>query len=68
VGGIVWGYGPQEKMKKSEYIPVRKVPFEDIEANAPGCYEKYLTALYGDYMKLPPKEKRITHDMDAWRK
>lgn len=68
VGGIVWGYGPQEKMKKSEYIPVIKVPFEDIEANAPGCYEKYLTALYGDYMKLPPKEKRITHDMDAWRK
>ncbi len=24
-------------------------------------YDKYLTALYGDYRKLPPKEKRVTH-------
>lgn len=68
VGGSVWGYGPQECMKKSEYLPAVKVQFEDIEVNAPGCWKKYLTALYGDYMKLPPKEKRVTHDMNVWLK
>lgn len=24
-------------------------------------YDTYLTTMYGDYMKLPPKEKRVTH-------
>ncbi len=68
VGGIVWGYGPQECMKKAEFLSAVKVQFEDIEVNAPGCWKKYLTALYGDYMQLPPPEKRVTHDMNAWIK
>lgn len=68
IGGIVWGYGPQECMTKAEYLPVVKVQFEDLEVNAPGCWKKYLTALYGDYMQLPPPEKRVTHDMNAWIK
>lgn len=67
-GGIVWGYGPQERMIKKDYIEPVKVKFEDIEVNAPGCYKEYLTGLYGDYMTLPPVEKRVTHDMNAWRK
>ena len=24
-------------------------------------YDKYLEIVYGDYMKLPPKEKRVAH-------
>ena len=24
-------------------------------------YDKYLTKLYGDYMQIPPKEKREVH-------
>ncbi len=68
IGGIVWGYGPQERMLKKDYLQVVKVTFEDMEVNAPGCYKKYLTELYGDYMKLPPVEKRVTHDMNVWRK
>ena len=30
-------------------------------------YDIFLTNLYGDYMTLPPKEKRITHNLEAWR-
>ena len=30
-------------------------------------YDKYLTNLYGDYMKLPPIEKRITHQIKIYR-
>jgi len=36
--------------------------FENMQILAPANYEKYLEQLYGgDYMQLPPEEKRITH-------
>ena len=27
----------------------------------PSGYDEFLTCIYGDYMKLPPKEKQVTH-------
>lgn len=38
--------------------------FEGYTFKAFKEYDKYLSALYGDYWKLPPKEKRVTH-LDA---
>lgn len=35
--------------------------FENELYKAPKEYDKILTAIYGDYMKLPPKEERVTH-------
>ena len=35
--------------------------FESGEFPIPKDYDKYLTKIYGDYMKLPPGEKRVTH-------
>ena len=35
--------------------------FEDIKIKVPVGYDAILTRNYGDYMKLPPKEKRINH-------
>ncbi len=66
VGGVAWGYGPQEKMLK-ENIKNCEVDFEKMKVNTISCYETYLTNLYGDYMKLPPVEKRITHEMKVYR-
>lgn len=37
------------------------VDFEGHKFVAPLESEKYLTSLYGDYMQLPPEEKRIAH-------
>lgn len=41
-----------------EYI---ELPFEDVLVMSIKEYDKYLTAAYGDYMQLPPVEKRVTH-------
>lgn len=38
-----------------------KIVFEDIKVNAPCEYDKWLKHMYGDYMQLPPEEKRKAH-------
>lgn len=35
--------------------------FENIKIFLPQDFHSYLTALYGDYMKLPAEEKRVSH-------
>ena len=42
-----------------------KVPFEDIEVKVPKQYDKYLTNLYHDYMKFPPKEQQVGHHYNS---
>lgn len=37
--------------------------FEDVCFRAPNNYQKLLEVEYGDYMKLPPKEKQVSHHM-----
>ena len=46
---------------------VLEVPFEDMTAMIPKGYDRVLTVVYGDYMTLPPEEKRrATHgELDA---
>lgn len=44
-----------------DVFPTRKVPFENGEMKV-GCHvEKYLERRFGDYMKLPPEDKRHNH-------
>lgn len=67
-GGICWGYGPQERLKKEELEPAEKVEYEGKLYNAPAGYHTYLSNLYGDYMQLPPEEKRKNHGLKAWKR
>ena len=53
-GGIIF-------YNAKDFKTVKKVKFEDIEANVPCNYDGYLTHEYGDYMELPPEDKRINH-------
>lgn len=39
----------------------KKLPFEDTTISCPIKYHEYLSQDFGDYMKLPPKEKQIVH-------
>lgn len=48
-----------------EGVPVQ---FEGEEFTAPTQYDQFLTTVYGDYMQLPPEEKRITrHNFTVYR-
>ena len=35
--------------------------FEDLTVRGPAEYDGYLKGIYGDYMRLPPPEKRVAH-------
>ena len=54
-------------LKKEWFRDFVYVDFENNKYKAPIEYDKYLTAQYGDYMQIPPVEKRITHAMEAYR-
>lgn len=41
--------------------PLKELPFEDIKLKFPANIEDNLRLEYGDYMKLPPEEKRKNH-------
>ena len=54
-------YGIKEMNEKSVYASSVEVEFEGHVFPAPVGYNTYLTNLYGDYMQLPPENKRETH-------
>ena len=51
----------EEYIEREGYGEPVKVSFEGKEYNAPANWDKYLKNLYGDYMKLPPEDKRGIH-------
>lgn len=68
VGVLVAGYGLKEVFPKKIYETGQKLLFEGAEFNVPSNYDLYLTRLYGNYMKLPPVEKRVNHSFTSYWK
>lgn len=67
VGAVTYGiYGVGERCPHDEVVDFAGVCFEGKEYPAPGCWDRYLTQIFGDYMELPPAEKRIDHKMRVW--
>lgn len=58
---ICGAYRNKEICLSETYTEYIMLPFEDCLFRCPKKYENYLINVYGDYMKLPPEEKRITH-------
>lgn len=54
-------YGDKETYKKELFGEGVLYCFEGREYPVPQHYHEYLTQMYGDYMKLPPEEKRVSH-------
>lgn len=49
----------KESMKQEWFLDTTELEFEGHLFTVPGEYEMVLKQLYGDYMKLPPKEARV---------
>lgn len=56
----VWGKSIYNTEDFKESIPHK---FESLIVNVPKNYDNYLTTCYGDYMKLPPEDQRVTHEL-----
>jgi lipopolysaccharide cholinephosphotransferase len=57
------GYGAIKQLfPRSAYFPSTELEFEHEEFSVPGKYKTILEQIFGDYMKLPPENKRVyTH-------
>lgn len=53
------GYGITHR--REDVLPLTTVTFEGKEFPAPHDPDRYLTNIYGDYMQVPPPEKRHVH-------
>ena len=54
-------YGYKEIVKRKILGTPKKYIFENIYIYGPEYYDDYLKNIYGNYMELPPLEKRIGH-------
>lgn len=61
IGNIMGAYRTREIVPVEYYGQGAYYPFEDTQFRGLEKYDEYLTYTYGDYMQLPPEDKRKTH-------
>lgn len=54
-------YAPKQVISDKDLFPLCEMKFENLMVNMPNNYDKFLTNLFGDYMTMPPEDKRINH-------
>lgn len=60
---VPWLNGRGISFDKEAVWPLGTIRFEGLEFPAPHDPHSYLTDLYGDYMTLPPEDKREVHSV-----
>ncbi len=66
VGNITWGCGYGEINLKEDLDEVIDWEFEGYKFKVFKGYDAFLRNVYGNYMELPPIEKRKNHGVVAW--
>lgn len=62
-------YNSKNAWLKKDFDNVEDAEFEGRLVKVMSGYDDYLTTVYGNYMQLPPIEKRVTHHaFEAWWK
>lgn len=65
---VIAHYGARERMPLDVFSESVPVTFEGQTFPAPKGYDVYLRNLYGNYMQLPPEEKRFSaHRLRCWQ-
>ena len=60
-GAVGGAYREREILPQSVFTEYIDLPFEGHSFKAIAAYDTYLSSIYGDYMQLPPEEKRVSH-------
>ena len=67
VGYIVTGKLTRELLSRDNFNEYIQMEFEGEQYKVFKGYSVYLSNMYGDYMKMPPKEQQESHhDFNAW--
>ncbi len=66
IGNLAWASTIKDRYSSKLYITSKRVSFEDTTISIPLEYDKILSQFYGDYMQLPPENKRIRHNFEAY--
>ena len=67
VACVAGRYGKREVFERKVFEKTVPLEFEHLKFQAPQGYQAYLSSIYGDYMKLPPKEKQVSnHTSEEW--
>lgn len=67
VGMVSWGsYGIGERFPKSWINEIIDIEFEGKQFLSMKNWDGYLKNIYGNYMELPPEDKRHTHSIEAY--
>lgn len=61
VAAVAGSYREKEIMPSEVYLSFQSIEFEGKQFSAICNYDIWLKKIYGDYMKLPPLEKQVTH-------
>lgn len=59
--GHCYGWLSYNHIKENDIFPLSEINFEGYKVLAPHDPNAYLTVLFGDYMQIPPEDKRVTH-------
>lgn len=59
--GHTYGWLSYNHIVEKDIFPLTEIMFEGHLFYAPHDPDAYLTTLYGDYMQIPPEDKRETH-------
>lgn len=62
-GNMLGRYREREVVLKKYFGTPKKGVFETLEINIPENSHELQVALYGDYMKLPPENERVAHNV-----
>jgi lipopolysaccharide cholinephosphotransferase len=60
--GHTYGWLSYNHIAEKDIFPLTEIMFEGHLFYAPHDPDAYLTTLYGDYMQIPPEDKRATHE------
>ena len=61
VNAVIYAKGEKEILERSWFAEAVDMEFEGRKYKAPIGADAYMKRLFGDYMQLPPEDKRVSH-------